>query len=268
MLSAALRCGYVGTQPILMQPRLPPVLTQPQSLAKSREVASSFSDAESLGPIFESPRAQQVGIPAPSRHSVFEAEEEAPSASHGDEDCMFGEELELENDPHARAQPSAASSQSRNNFAFLNTPSVLGPLASGAGTPGLHSAGPSGDFTIGRAAMSMRSSMGDMQAELEHMSSCTGARGSRPIGIPRAPAATYSPSAGAFMPGFVPPHELAANSMQNSDPMVVHSHRHKSTAERLRTAVFEQTGVVSVATATSFLHQQQQQPIPSRRQQT
>ncbi len=120
-------------------------------------------------------------------------------------------------------------------------------------------------------------------------------------------SSTYHPTAGAFMPAFVPPHELAAASLHGTEPMVrlpgpsnsdrillgpcktsgcsaqflhlaacfdcrllrprltllvpswpyepqVHSHRHKSTADRLRTAVFEQTGFMSVTTAAAFLH--------------
>ncbi|KAG2489573.1 hypothetical protein HYH03_012021 [Edaphochlamys debaryana] len=100
--------------------------------------------------------------------------------------------------------------------------------------------------------------MGEVEAELEHLASRNGgARGSRPIGIPRGGvgmASTFCPAAGRYMPGFVPPHELAAVSVNDADGMLVHSHRHKSTAERLRTAVFEQTGHMSVQTAAAFLH--------------
>ncbi|KXZ47655.1 hypothetical protein GPECTOR_34g814 [Gonium pectorale] len=132
-------------------------------------------------------------------------------------------------------------------------------------TPALMSAGPSGEFSIAaQAALGSRGSAADLKAEVEHISACAAiGRGSRPIGIPRAGpfmASTYHPAAGAFMAGFVPPHQLAAASVQDSDAMLVHSHRHKSTAERLRTAVFEQTGHMSHTTAAAFLQSAQFQP--------
>lgn len=78
-------------------------------------------------------------------------------------------------------------------------------------------------LTIGRSAMPTKGSLGDMQAELEHLTSHNGGRGSRPIGIPRSGTfgpSTYHHAAGVFMQGFVPPHELAAASVQESEPMV------------------------------------------------
>ncbi|GLC33632.1 hypothetical protein PLESTB_000097900 [Pleodorina starrii] len=256
MLSAALRGGTptaIGSQPCPLQPRLPPVLQQPTPTP--RALASSYSSLTDE-PIFESPRAQAVGMPLQSRLSVHtDGDVDVDGSSSGDE---------LEGDVFGAGGledgPSASSSQSQHaHHLSLSTPNAAGPMASSvaASTAAtLLSAGPSGEFTIGRAAMPTKGSRGDLQAELEHLTSFSGGRGSRPIGIPRsggfAPS-TYHPSAGAFMQGFVPPHELAAASVQESDPMVAHSHRHKSIADRLRTVVFEQTGHMSLTTAAAFL---------------
>jgi hypothetical protein len=58
--------------------------------------------------------------------------------------------------------------------------------------------------------------MDDLHSELEHLGSAIG-RGSRPIAVPKqfSGAATYHPAAGAFMRGFVPPHEMIAASVQD-----------------------------------------------------
>ncbi|GIL89026.1 hypothetical protein Vretimale_16236 [Volvox reticuliferus] len=256
MLSAALR-GAPATksgQPCPIQPRLPPVL--PQSQPAARALASSYSSLTDE-PIFESPRGQTVGIPLQSHQSAhMEGDVDVDGSSSSDEleGDVFGAGGALEDGPSV----SSSQTQHAHHLCF-STPSAGGPMTSSAATSTaatLLSAGPSGEFTIGRAAMPTKGSMSDLHAELEHLTSVNGGRGSRPIGIPRAgdfAPSTYHPVAGAFMQGFVPPHELAAASVRESDPMIIHSHRHKSIAERLRTAVFEQTGLMSRTTAAAFL---------------
>ncbi|EFJ51425.1 hypothetical protein VOLCADRAFT_103456 [Volvox carteri f. nagariensis] len=255
MLSAALRGApaAIGSQPCPVQPRVPPVL---QSQPVSRALASSYSSLVDE-PIFESPRVQGLGIPLQSCPSLpMEGDVDVDASSSGDEleGDVFGAGGDLDDGP------SASSSQTQHaHHLSLSTPNAAGPMASSVATstvPILLSVGPSGEFTIGRAAMPTKGSMSDLQEELEQLTSFNAGRGSRPIGIPRtglfAPS-TYHPATGAFMQGFVPPHELAAASVQESDPMAAHSHRHKSIAERLRTAVFEQTGHMSLTTAAAFL---------------
>ncbi|GFR44460.1 hypothetical protein Agub_g5721 [Astrephomene gubernaculifera] len=266
MLSAALRGTppvTIGSQSTSLQPRLPPVLQQPQPPSRT-VLSSSVSSLEE--PLFESPRAPTVGAPI-ATVSAAQADADADAFDTGDEleGDVFGAADDLDDGPSARSSQTHPS-----HHLFLSTPGAPGPLASSvtASTPvTLLSAGPSGEFTIGQAAMGAKGSIGDLQAELEHLTSCGGGRVSRPIGIPRAApfmSSTYHPAAGAFMQGFVPPHEIAAASVRDSDPMIMHSHRHKSTAERLRTAVFEQTGFMSVTTAAAFL-QTSQMAQPSRR---
>ncbi|KAG2435243.1 hypothetical protein HXX76_007321 [Chlamydomonas incerta] len=231
-----------------MQPRLPPVLApQPQG---PRSLASSLAEE----PYFsDSPRGS-VGVSSlAARAAHVEADEAGSVCGSEREEDVFSGDFEASS---SHQQPAQAT--------FINIPSAL-PSSGAPSTPHpLQSAGPSGDYAagfdgaIGRAAGgSHGGSMADLQANLEQMSACGSGRGSRPIGIPRSGiAATYQPAAGAYMNGFVPPHQIVAASLHEADPLLTHSHRHKSTAERLRAAVFETSGVMSVATGTAFLQTQ------------
>ncbi|KAG2446704.1 hypothetical protein HYH02_008269 [Chlamydomonas schloesseri] len=243
----------------VQQPRLPPVLAQqPQP----RSLASSLADE----PIFDSPRGS-VGVSTlATRAAHVEADDAGSVCGSEREEDLFAGDFEA----------ASSSAQQPAQATFINIPSAL-PSSGAPSTPHpLQSAGPSGDYAagfsgaIGRAAGGSHggsmTNLADLQANLEHLSACGTGRGSRPIGIPRSGiAATYQPPAGAYMNGFVPPHQIVAASLHEADPLLTHSHRHKSTAERLRAAVFEQTGHMSVATGTAFLQTQGFKPKPAQR---
>ncbi|PNW86416.1 hypothetical protein CHLRE_02g085550v5 [Chlamydomonas reinhardtii] len=231
----------------MQQPRLPPVLAQqPQPLSTASSLAAE--------PYFDSPRGSLGVSTLAAREAHVEADEAGSVCGSEREEDVFAGDFEA----------SSSSAQQPAQATFINIPSAL-PSSGAPSTPHpLQSAGPSGEYAtgfdgaIGRAAGgSHGDSMADLQANLEQLSACGSGRGSRPIGIPRSGlAATYQPAAGAYMNGFVPPHQIVAASLREADPLLTHSHRHKSTAERLRAAVFEQTGHMSVATGTAFLQTQ------------
>lgn len=240
---------------------VPSPLLSYNSLRSPVPVPVAHHQANSVGSLqeddlfeFESPRSRSAMVAIPSPQGLQRAQVDVASSYESQEslDMVFGN-FEAEADVS-----TSLGSHGSGHAQFSIADSSAPPSGNSSQThAGILQTVPSHEFTIGRAALHTAgsSSLLDLDSDFLGSRPSSSSRLSRPIVIPRASgvASTYAHPAGQHMAGFVPPHEITAASYADTT-QVVHSSRHKSTADRLKSAMFEQTGFLSHSTAQNFLH--------------